>query len=381
VADRVGRRAPAPDPHKGDRTLSHPHSPRISPMWRNALATFGSIFAILAALGCALTQPSGASSGTALPTPLIAARPSPTIENTPTSLPPKVILVAPADDPALTVLKPALTSLAGEAGLEFESLQGMPSDLSGERIEVAVILAPIENLAALAESSPLIQFIAVGLAGVTPGPNLTVVGSLADRADDVAFLGGYMAALVSEDWRVASLTQSDGTIGSTSRLAFANGAVFMCGLCRPSHPPYSGYPLDYQLPSQANTQDFQFVQAQIEQDRVEVVFLQPGLRDLEMVTALTQQGVRVIGVGSPQPDSSTGWIASIEGDPAAALTAIWSDVLNGESGGSLKLPLRVDVYDATRLTPGRFELVQTTIDDLERGFIDTGVNPLTGEPE
>jgi hypothetical protein len=361
--------------------VSQPRAPRISSARRDAVAAIGMLFAILTALGCSLTRPAGPSSGTAQPTPFSAATPSPTVEHTPTSLPPKVIMVAPQDDPRGTELATALTGLAGGAGLEFELLQEMPSDPSGERIEIAVVLAPIENLAALAQSSPGIQFIAVGLTGLAPGSNLTVVDPLTDSADDVAFLAGYMAALVSKDWRVASLSQADGTIGATSRLAFANGAVFFCGLCRPSHPPYSGYPLDYSLPSQADKQAVQSVLAQIEQDRVEVVFIQPGIDDPGIVEGLSQQRVGVIGVGAPEPGSSTAWIASIEGDPSAAVTSVWSKVVDGESGGRLKLPLRVDVYDATRLTPGRFNLLRMTIDDLERGFIDTGVNPLTGEAE
>ncbi len=361
--------------------MSRPRGLRASPLRRDAFATFGLVLAVLTALGCSLTQPAGPSSGTAQPTPISTATSSPTVEATPTSLPSKAILVAAENDPMGKELDSALADLAAEAGLEFESLQGMPSDLSGGRIEIAVVLSPIENLAALAESSPETQFIAVGLTGVSPVANLTVVDPLTDRADDVAFLAGYMAALVSDDWRVASLSQAEGAIGATSRLAFANGAAFLCGLCRPSHPPYSGYPLDYRLPSQADTQAIQSTLAQIEQDRVEVVFIQQGLDDPDVVEGLSRQGVRVIGVGAPDPGESTAWIASIEGDPLAAVTSVWSNVVNGESGGKLKLPLRVDVYDASKLTPGRFNLLQMTLDDIEGGFIDTGVNPLTGEAE
>jgi hypothetical protein len=354
-----------------DRLRAH----RPSSLRGHGLAILTLLLTILAILGCSLTQAVPPSPGSA-PSAFVStpAPASPTAPATPTRLPSKAILVASDNDPTRDELAAALVDLATQEGLEFEALQQMPAELNGTRITIAVVLTPIENLDSLVEASPGIQFLAVGLPGLAPRSNLTIIDPLTERTDDVAFIAGYMAALVSDDWRVASLTQADGPLGAASRLAFANGATFFCGLCRPSYPPYSGYPLDYPVPSSADPQTVQALLAEIEQDQVEIVFVEQGLGDSQIVEGLAQQNVGLIGVGAAEPASSTAWVASIRGDVPAALTSVWSGLVNGESGGELKMPLRVDVYDANRLTPGRFELLRATIDDLEGGYIDTGVS-------
>lgn len=339
----------------------------LSALLLSSACTFG---------GSPLVQPESTVS-----VPVIAATPTLAIRETPTSLPAMAILVAPADDPTGAELDPVLSGLSAEGGLRFEHLQEIPSDLDGERINVAVIVGQMDDLTALTQSWPRVQFIAVGVTGLSSSANLTVVEPLTERTDDVGFLGGYMAALVSEDWRVASLSQPESTTGATTRIAFANGAEFLCGLCRPVFPPYPGFPLDYPTPTQGDPQAPQTTLAQIEQDRVEVIFLQPGLSDPDIVNGLTGMGVQLIGVGSPDPGQSAAWIATIDGDPAEAVRSVWSSALGGESGGTVRLPLRVSVYDPTKLTPGRLLQLQTMMDDLDRGYIDTGVDPLTGNPK
>jgi hypothetical protein len=344
------------------------------------LAALGLLGSILTASACSFAQ-LATSPPTASPlTTVYAATPLPTIEDTPTALPPKVVLVAPEEDAVGTELESTLTGLASEAGFEAERAAAIPSDAGWERVRVAVVVSPIDNLATLAESLPGTEFVAIGLPGLSPTANLTVVQPLADRVDDVAFLGGYLAALVSDDWRVASISQLDSTDGATTRLAFANGAEFLCGLCRPQYPPYAGFPLDYQVAPEPDTQAVQSVLAQIDRDRVEVVFIQQGINTADIIDGLSQQGVRIIGVGKPGTDSQTEWIAALEGDPTTAINAVWPTVVSGESAGTLELPVRLVVYDPTRLTPGRLRLFQTVDDDLENGFIATGVDPITGEP-
>jgi hypothetical protein len=345
---------------------------------RATLVVLAVFFSAQMAAGCSFSKGAPVQSATARPYVPSEPLPSPTFRDTPTPLPSKVILVASAEDKLALQLDPVLESLASQSGLVFERSTNLPTDLGDEHIHVVIFTAPINELAGLAGSSPRTQFVGVGVQGLSPNANLTVLEPLTDRPDEVAFLGGYLAALVSEDWRVASISQADSAVGATTRLAFANGAVFFCGLCRPSHPPYAGYPLDYQVPSSGGAQAVDSVLAAIGQDRVEIVFVQPGLDDPGLDDGLTERGVRVIGFGVPASGAPPSWIASIQEDVEGALTSVWPDVAKGESAGTVTMPMRVSVYDPVKLTPGRVQLAQTTIDDLENGFIDTGVDPLTG---
>jgi hypothetical protein len=276
-----------------------------------------------------------------------------------------------------------LESLSTEAGLRFEVRQELPDDLIADRVSIVVIDAPVNGLNLVAESSPSVQFVAFGQSGMSPSDNLTLIEPMTERLDQVGFLGGYTAALVSQDWRVASVTQLEGTIGATTRVAFANGARFLCGLCRPKYPPYPGFPVDYPYPTQGDSLALESTLTQIEQDQVEIVFLQPGVVDSEMVDSLAAKGIRLIGVDAPGADtgSTPAWIATLEGDPARAVTSVWPAIVEGESRGRIGMPLRVTVYDPAKLTPGRLRQVQTMIDDLEGGFVDTGVNSPSGNSQ
>ena len=352
--------------------------PSANPL--DALAAFAVLLALLTLSGCTFPARS-TPPATSTASLTISATATLTPQPTPIPLPPRAILVAPSDDPTAALLEPLLAGLSVEAGLGFEHLMELPPDDGGDDLRIAVIVEQMDNLAGLAESSPATQFIAVGVPGLSPSQNLTVIEPLKDRSDDLGFLGGYLAALVSEDWRVASMSEPESISGATTRQAFANGAEFLCGLCRPLFPPYPGFPEDYQIPLPGDTAELQVLLAEIERDRVDVLFVQQGIGDPDLVERLAAAAVRLIGVGVAGSIPSEAWIASIEGDPGRAVASVWGSALTGESGGYLKMPLRVSVYDASRLSPGRLELLQTIIDDLERGFIDTGVNPLTGTAE
>lgn len=353
-----------------------------SPLPRlRASALLALLAILLISSACNFPGPTTALPGTRVTNPTMSATDTPEIPLTPTPLPALTVLISPEGDPTGAELDPILAGLSAESGFRFEHLSALPPDLAGAKVNVAVIVSPIEGLSAVAASSPNIQFVAVGASGLSPSSNLTVVDPLSDRLDDLAFLGGYLTALVSQDWRVASLSAPEGVDGATTRIAFANGAEFLCGLCRTVRPPYPGFPVDYSSPPPGDTASLQSTLSQISGDDVEVAFLQLESDDPGLVSGLAEIGVRLIGVGNPGGDPSPAWIAAIEGDPGTAVEAIWSAVLAGESRGSMKMPLRVSTLDPTRLTPGRLLQFQSIMDELELGYISTGVDPLTGEPE
>lgn len=339
----------------------------------------GLLIALVGASGCssvAGSTPPLAPTESPMPSAQTASVP----QSTPTRHLPGVILVAPEDDPTATALGPVLEGLSLDAGLQFEQRTKLPSEDGAAGLKIALIVKPTDNLASLADSWPGTHIIAVGAPGLSPRPNLTVIEPLMDRSHDLGFLGGYLAALVSKNWRVASLSEPETIRGATTRLAFANGAEFLCGLCRPLQPPYPDYPMDFQVPRPGDGSGLQALLAEIKRDRIDVIYIQPGFNDSDVVDGLANAGVGLIGVGEHGAAPSAPWIATIEEDPGAAVASVWSGALNGESGRGLKMPLRVVVHDATRLTPGRFRLLQLIIEDLELGFIDTGVDPISGDP-
>ena len=305
------------------------------------------------------------------------ASPSPS----PSPPPQRVVLVAPAGDPSGDRLESQLTTLAGESGLQLDTVPELPANELTDNIRIVVILTQVGTSAELAAASPETQFVAVGLPNLTPTPNLTVIAPASDLTDDEAFLGGYLAALISNEWRVASVTDQSSVLGATTRIAFSNGAKFLCGLCRPTHPPYPGYPLEFHIEPAAGSAEWRFLMDELRSNAVQVVYLQAGLLDPELVGLMVDQGIYLIGPETPALAPASTWVATIDSDPARVLASIWPAVMNGESQGTLQMPLRVTVQDPAKLSPGRLQFVQELIGDLAGGLIDTGVDPEPGQPE
>ena len=274
-----------------------------------------------------------------------------------------------------------MTTLAAESGLQLDTLPELPSNGLTDNIRIVVVLTQVESLAELSAASPDTQFIAVALPNLTPTPNLTVIAPVTDLTDDQAFLGGYLAALISDEWRVASVTDHGSVLDATTRIAFSNGAKFLCGLCRPTHPPYPGYPLGFQIELAAGSAERGFLMDELRNNAVEVVYLQPGLLDAELAGLMVDRGIYLIGPETPALAPTSTWVATIEPDPARVLASIWPALMNGESQGTLQMPLHVTVHDPAKLSPGRLQFVQELIGDLAGGFIDTGVDPETGQPD
>jgi hypothetical protein len=74
------------------------------------------------------------------------------------------------------------------------------------------------------------------------------------------------------------------------------------------------------------------------------------------------------------------WVASIGSQsPLQSLLDLWGKLLSGEGGEEVVLPLGFTGTNPDLLSPGRQRLVETMLADLLAGFIDTGVDPQTGE--
>jgi len=57
------------------------------------------------------------------------------------------------------------------------------------------------------------------------------------------------------------------------------------------------------------------------------------------------------------------------------LQTIWPDLMKGEGGADLPAALAVSDINPELLSPGRHRLVEDLIQEIQSGFIDTGVAP------
>ena len=336
----------------------------------------------LAACNAAVPQVTpSATPGTATPFP-----PTDTPSPSPTATPESslvILLAPPGSDGALADrLEELLTGLASEAGMRFQTRPDLsPAELQQD-VKLVVVLPPDPGIAELAAASPETQFLAVGVPGLEAGGNISTINISGNSPDQAGFAAGYLGAAITPDWRVGVISEQDTTGGKATQLGFTNGVIYFCGLCRPVNPPYPipGYPLTAQLTDAAGPAEWQAVISNLTVWGVGTVFVDPEIASEGLYQELAKAGINIIGSGEPPPGLKDHWVASIgSSDPVEAVNKLWPDVIRGEGGMNVGLPLTIHAANLDLFSPGRQALVDEMLGELAQGYIDTGVDPSTGD--
>lgn len=339
---------------------------------------------VLVLSACSAVQPSPIPTPTAVieTSTVPPVTPSATFTATPPA--PSVILLAPEEsEPALREqLQEVLEELSASADLQFQVAEDLSSQEVHSNVEVVVAIPPDPGIASLAASAPETQFLAVGIPNVQPDGNLSIIDLPPDRPDQLAFAAGYLAAAITPDWRVGVISGEDSPAARAAVLGFTNGVYFLCGLCRPVVPPFPipGYPLFAQLPLAYTPEERQSALDYFQTWQVSTVYVAPEAADPGLLKEIADAGMNIIGTGSAPSEARANWVASIgPGDLTGAVQQTWQELLDEQGGQSLSLPLALKEVNPQLLSPGRQRLVEEMLADLQSGYIDTGVDPETGE--
>lgn len=315
----------------------------------------------------AVTQalPASPTSPPATATPLAA---------TPTQPKPSALLVIPAEaDPALAEeVKGALQELAAASGYELKLQAKLAAGDLKPGLKVVVSLPPDPGLSQLAASSPQIQFAGVGLSGVQPSANLSVIGSQGSDESQQAFLAGYIAAIVTPDWRVGVLSLNGDPQGEKASEAFQNGARFFCGLCKPAYPPFVSYPT---AAAMENPQDWRPAADALLALSVETAYVFPGASSPDLLNYLAKAKVRLLGGLTPPDAVRSGWVATIRFSPVEALRKAWPAWVAGQGSQALPAALTLADISTEALPAGRQRIVQQVLSELASGAIAPNLVP------
>jgi len=348
---------------------------RISPI---LLAAF--LVLILAACSAAAPATPTATSAVTSTSPAPSDTPAPS--HTPSPQVPKAFLLAPpdADQNSVLVLQSTLEGLAQQAGLRFEVRATLsPADLQDARIVVA--LPPVTGLNELVLASPSTQFLAVGFQGLEPADNLTSLSPQGGRPDQLGFLAGFMAAVISADWRTGFIGLEGDPGSRAAGQGFDRGMTYFCGLCLSVYPPFpaTGYPIAVDLPAGAGPDNWQVAADAMKTWQVETVFVYPDAGGDELLAFLSGEGFHLI-VTSPFEDTYLeNWVATLGyADSLQLVPDLWTKLLAGEAGGEVPVSLRIVATNSDLLSPGRLRVVEDMLAELLAGFIDTGVELQSG---
>ncbi len=331
---------------------------------------------ILFLVGCSSAQ----ETQTPNSEPILTETPVPTSTpaDTPTPLSPVGVFLIPSEsDPNLVEeLNPLVGEFIRAEGLRFQVLETMaPGDFLADDFRFVIVLPPYPDLETLARGAPDTKFLAVGFNDLDPLDNLSVLRTGGGDYDVQGFAAGYIAAMITTDWRVAVLSVQENNDALAAREGFRVGVKYFCGLCNPKYAPTGinyVYPKYIDLPVDASDLEIE-VNVNLLIDRaVNTFYVVPGAGDQKIYRMLISNSKLIIGPGSDfNEEYRDNWVASLEYDLVAAFEDLWPVFLSVESGIEQTPPLLITDINSELLSPGKLKLVEEILEEVTNGYIKT----------
>ena len=326
------------------------------------------IFLIVISLVVSACGAAGESAATSTPIPTDTPIVPPTVTATPTI--PLAVLVIPADlDPETSNLyQKTVYDLAQASGYRFQVRNTLtPTDLE-PGLKAVIALPPDPGIASLAAAAPNVQFLAINIPDVTAGGNVSVLGNNS-QSDISAFLAGYTAALITDDYRIGMMIPKDDADAIRALNAFANGMKFYCGVCRPLYYFQWAFPQYIEIGAEEDPANYDaYADILMLQYKVSTIYLYPDIATTDLITYIGTTGTSMIGTKTPE-EQPAGWVMTIQPDVIKAIQNAWPNLVNGQGGITVQSPLGLADIDPTLLSPGKQRLVEQTLSDLQAGLI------------
>jgi hypothetical protein len=329
------------------------------------------IFAVLiiALLGACGNDPTEVP----LPTAVPSITPQPTATIIPTPSTPLAILVVPVDmdKDASDLYQKTVYDLAQQSSYRFQVRNTLTAaDLADPTLKVVIALPPDPGIAAMAPSAPGVQFLTVNIPGLTAGGNVSVLAG-DTQVEMPAFLAGYTAALVTEEYHIGMLIPQGDPDAQRAFNAFSNGMAYYCGLCRTFYISPITYPTYVEVIAGEDPKNYGGYANLLINDRdVDTMYIYPSLATDDFLAYVGTTGALLFGTSMPEQRPG-GWVMTIAPDTVKAIQSAWPNLISGQGGINVQSPLGLADVDPDLLSPGKLRLVQETLDALLAGRIST----------
>jgi hypothetical protein len=302
----------------------------------------------------------------------------------PTPAGPLAVLVVPADMNKATsdAYQKAVYELAQASSIRFQVRNAFTAADMEPGLRIVIALPPDPGVASLAAAAPQVQFLAIGIQGVAAGRNVSVLAS-SNQPDIPAFVAGFTAAMISDDYRAGMILPKDNADAQQAARAFSSGMAYYCGVCNSFrlYVDQTGQALHFPqfaaIPGDEDPSRFggwaNYLVGSLKVGAL-YVYPDPKIEVRQLYDALGQTGAQIITLSVPNPKPA-GWVMAIRPDEILAIQKAWPDLVAGRGGQSVPSPLGLGDVDPVFLSPGKERLVQRVLDDLQAGRILTGVNP------
>jgi hypothetical protein len=297
---------------------------------------------------------------------------------TPTPLPPLAVLVVPdgADTTLAEQLEEKMRTLTEAVEMRFQVRPSLTLNELSSDMTIVAVLAPDPGLSILASGAPQTQFIGVGIEGLNAGNNLSLIHAQAYDAQDLAFIAGFIAGVITPDWRAGILLPSDQTTAALLQQAYGNGLHYWCGLCQPAYAPFVVYPQFAQVlnssdPVAALTPVDTLVNA-----GVTTIFIPDEVMSTQLSEYIALKHIMMIGTGNPSESAASLWVVSLQaGSPLGVFDSVWQEIMAGRGGLDVIVPLALSNTGAGLFGEARQRVVTEMLTELMNGLIDPGLIP------
>ncbi len=304
----------------------------------------------------------------------VIATDTPVPTTTPTEPPatPLAILVMPQDmdQASYDLYQSVVYELAQQSGLRFQVRNTLSEADLEPALKIVVIFPPQPGpgIAALAATAPQTQFLAINIPDAVPAGNVSVLGENTQK-DIVAFMAGYIGALITEDYRIGMIYPGNNPEALQAVAAFENGMRFHCGQCQGFYYlPYT-FPQNIEIPTDEDPARYSaYAEYLLSQRQVDYIYVHPELATPEFLAYVGNAGAPQMGTlaGDQKP---LYWVASLRPDVVGAIRNAWPLLLAGGGGQAVQSPLALTDVDPNLLSPGRQADAEQVLADLLAGRI------------
>jgi hypothetical protein len=283
---------------------------------------------------------------------------------------PLTILVLPAalDADTSQLYEKTVYDLTQAAGMRFQVRNALTAADLEPGLKIVIALPPDPGIAALAAAAPNVEFLAINIDGVTAGGNISVLGGNT-QSDVAAFLAGYTAALITDDYRIGMMIPKDNADAIRAFNAYTNGMTYYCGICRPFYYLPWTFPQYIDIPSTEDKKNYNaYSDILMTKYKVQTIYLYPDIATADLETYIGTTGTMMIGTQTPD-QIPPGWVMTIQPDAVKAIQAAWPQLLAGQGGLAVQSPLGLSHIDPTLLSPGKQRLVEKMLEELQSGLV------------
>jgi hypothetical protein len=287
------------------------------------------------------------------------------------TIPARVILVAPqgTDPLLLSGIQDLLSPLSWDAGLVFVTQELLTNEPWKEPVSIVIVMDGVPNLMELVNAHPDVQFLSLFDPGELQAPNLSTIPRSTKDLQKQAFIAGYLAVVVTPDYRVGVLATGE-NLGLIASDSFFIGAQYFCGLCNSRFGPIEYYPKLAIVSDPTSAQSWQAAVDLLLSRAVTTVYIQSEVINPDLVNYLFENNVRVISpVSMPEFTADENWLATLSFDPLPGIQMLFSDLVSGKGGLSAASRIVLIDTESGSISEGRMALIQKTLDELLNGYI------------